>query len=73
MACKQGYVRILKRHDRYIAEVIKAVYGTEEDLESLCKILKKEGITKSMIIRDDSGAFIFTDAEMEILRRCIPN
>ncbi|PIQ74958.1 MAG: hypothetical protein CO001_02650 [Candidatus Portnoybacteria bacterium CG_4_8_14_3_um_filter_40_10] len=71
MARKQGYVRILKRHDRYIAEIIKTVYGPEEDLESLCEILKKEGITKSMFIRDDSMAFIFTDAEMEILRKCI--
>jgi len=71
MARKQGYVRILKRHDRYIAEIIQTVSGPEEDLESLCEILKKECITKSMFIRDDSMAFIFTDAEMEILRKCI--
>lgn len=73
MTRKQGYVRILKRHDRYIAEIIKTAYGPEDNLESLCQILKKGGITKSMIIRDVPGTFIFTEAEMEILRKDIPD
>lgn len=66
-----GHVRILKRHGGiYVAEFITSAM-LDKDLKSLCENLSKEGVKKSMLIKDDKNADDFDEKEMKIIRESI--
>jgi len=67
------YIRILKRHDKYVAEEIKRVI-IDESLQVLCVRLGNMGITKGMIMGEmDENAFKFNEPEICIIKELLPD
>lgn len=67
------YIRILKRHNRYVAEEIKRVI-IDESLQTLCVRLGNMGITKGMIMNEmDENAFKFNESEICIIKELLPD